>query len=98
MKEPMGSEEFIAKQKKILAENPECATTHYNLGVSLMQQEKLDEAIEAFKEAIASSARMFEAWVNLGYIYFKRGDLEQVAYANQKAVEVEPRYARGYAN
>jgi len=32
-----------------------------------------------------------------GYIFFKKGDLEQVVFANQKAVEVEPRYGRGYA-
>jgi tetratricopeptide (TPR) repeat protein len=98
MKEPQSFNEFIAEQKRRLADNPECATSSYNLGVTLMQQGKLDEAIDAFREAIQNSARMFEAWVNLGYIFFKKGDLEQVVFANQKAVEVEPRYARGYAN
>ena len=88
MKEPQGSEEFIAEQKRILAEDPECANSHYNLGVAYMEQGKLDEAIEAFNEAIANSGRMFEGWVNLGYIYFKQGDLEKVAYANKNAVEI----------
>ena len=73
MKEPQCSEEFIAEQKKILAGNPECASSSYNLGVALMQQGKLEEAIEAFREAIANSGRMFEGYVNLGYIYFKKG-------------------------
>ena len=45
MKTPQDSEEFIAQQKAILAENPECANSHYNMGVSLMEQEKFDEAI-----------------------------------------------------
>ena len=36
--------------------------------------------------------------MNLGYIYFKKGDLEMVVEANRKAIELEPRYARGYAN
>jgi tetratricopeptide (TPR) repeat protein len=98
MKEPQDSEEFIAQQKAVLAENPECANSHYNLGVALMEQGKLDEAIEAFQEAIANSGRMFEAWVNLGYIYFEKGELDQVVMANLKAIEIEPRYARGYAN
>ena len=84
MKEPQDSEEFIAQQKAILAENPECSNSHYNLGVTLMQQGKLDEAIDAFNEAIASSGRMFEAQVNLGYIYFKKGDLEKVVEVNLK--------------
>ena len=65
MKEPQGSEEFIAEQKRILVENPECASSQYNLGVALMQQEKLDEAIEAFNEAIANSGRMFEPGIHL---------------------------------
>ena len=98
MKEPQSSEAFIAEQKRILAENPECATSSYNMGVALMQQGKLDEAIEAFNEAIANSGRMFEGYVNLGYIYFKKGDLEKVVEVNKKAIEIEPRYARGYAN
>ncbi len=95
---PQGSEEFIAEQKKILKENPECATTSYNLGVGFLKQGKLDEAIDAFYDAIDTSGRMFEAYVNLGYIFFKKGDLERVAECNKRAVEIEPRYARGYAN
>ena len=95
---PQGSEAFIAEQRKILSENSECANSSYNLGVALMQKGKLDEAIDAFNDAIANSGRMFEGHVNLGYIYFKKGDLERVVAANQRAVEIEPRYARGYAN
>ena len=64
----------------------------------MMEKGNLDEAIAYFEEAIANSGRMFEAWVNLGYIYFKKGDLEKVLETNQKAIEIEPRYARGYAN
>ena len=98
MKTPQGSEEFIAEQKMTRDEDTECANSQYNLGVSLMEQGRLDEAIEAFKDAIENSGRMFEGYVNLGYIYFKQGDLEMVVDANQKAVQIEPRYARGYAN
>ena len=45
MKEPQDSEEWIAQQRQALAENPECATTSYNLGVTLMKEEKFEEAI-----------------------------------------------------
>ena len=67
MKTPQGSEEFIAEQKEILKQDEfECANTQYNRGVELMQQGKFDEAIGAFNDAIANSARMFEGYVNLG--------------------------------
>ncbi len=98
MKTPQDSESFIFEQKQLRDEDTECASNQYNLGVSLMQQGKLDEAIEAFKDAIENSGRMFEAYVNLGYIYFKKGDLDLVVDVNQKAIQIEPRYARGYAN
>jgi len=87
MKTPQDSEEFIAQQKEILAQNPECASTSYNLGVALIEQGRLDEAIEAFNDAIDNSSRMFEAYVNLGYIHFKKGDLDQVIETNKKAIE-----------
>jgi len=64
-KKPQGAEQFIAEQKEILAGNSECASASYNLGVALMQEEKLDEAIDAFYDAIDNSGRMFEGWVNL---------------------------------
>ncbi|WP_334110696.1 tetratricopeptide repeat protein, partial [Thermodesulfitimonas autotrophica] len=95
---PKDAETFIEEQKKLLRENPECSTALYNLGVKAMEEGRLDEAADYFEEAIESGGRMFEAFVNLGYIYFKWGDLERVALANQRAFEIEPRYARGYAN
>ncbi|OQY45065.1 MAG: tetratricopeptide repeat protein, partial [Desulfobacteraceae bacterium 4572_87] len=95
MKTPQGSEEFIHHHKQIRDEDTECANTQYNLGVSLMEEGKLDEAIGAFNDAVANSFRMFEGYVNLGYIYFKKGELDMVVEVNQKAVQMEPRYARG---
>jgi len=97
-KEPMTVEEFVYRAKMMIAENPECANAHYNLGVMLMRQGKWDEAIEEFEEAILNSGRMFEGYVNLGYIYLMKGELENVVKANLRAIEIEPRYARGYAN
>ena len=95
MKTPQGSEEFIFQQKQIRDEDTECANTQYNLGVSLMEEGKLDEAIGAFNDAVANSFRMFEGYVNLGYIYFKKGDLDMVIEVNKRAIAMEPRYARG---
>ena len=59
MKEPQCSDEFISQQKAILAENPDCANSQYNLGVAALERGQLDEAIPFFEEAIANSGRMF---------------------------------------
>lgn len=48
MKQPMDSDLWISEQKKRLAANPDCSTASYNLGVSLLEQGKLAEAVEAF--------------------------------------------------
>ena len=47
MKEPQSSEEFIAEQKRILAENPDCSNSQYNLGVAMMQKGKLEKQMKA---------------------------------------------------
>ena len=54
MKEPQSSENFIAEQKMILAENPDCSNSQYNLGVVMMQQGKLEEAIVYFEDVLDS--------------------------------------------
>ncbi|CAD7782746.1 MAG: hypothetical protein KIIPBIDF_01772 [Candidatus Methanoperedenaceae archaeon GB50] len=72
MKEPKDIETFVSEQKQMLEENPECASAQYNLGIALLQEGKLDEARIAFEQSIVDGSRMFEAFVNLGYIYFKK--------------------------
>ena len=71
MKEPQGSAEFIAEQKRRLADNPECATSSYNLGVTLMQQGKLDEAADCFRNALRAERRHGEVYSILSE-YFRQ--------------------------
>ena len=87
MREPQDGDDFIAEKRRLLQDNPECATTSYNLGVELLEQGRLDEAADAFRDATENSGRMFEAWVNLGYIYFTKGDLEGVS-GNTNAMKI----------
>jgi len=79
-----------------LADNPECATSSYNLGSPSCSKGIWTRPL-TLQRGDPEQRRMFEAWVNLGYISSKRGS-RTGRFCQQKAVEVEPRYARGYAN
>ena len=76
MAQAKNAEEFIAKQRAAIASNPECGTSHYNLGIALMGQKKYDEDEREFYEAIECSPSLAEAYVQLGGICLQRGDLD----------------------
>ena len=76
MVQAKNAEEFIAKQRAAIGANPECGTSHYNLGVALVGQKKYDEAEKEFAEASYCSPSLAEAYVQLGGICLQRGDLE----------------------
>jgi hypothetical protein len=40
MEKAPNAEAFIAQQKSFISSNPDCGTSHYNLGVALLGQEK----------------------------------------------------------
>ena len=63
MREEISTEAYVAELRKRLAENPGCALTHYNLGIALVKQHRWDEAITEFKEAIAESSHLAEAYI-----------------------------------
>ena len=47
------ADEFISQQRAAIASNPDCGTSHYNLGVALMGKKQYDEAEKEFLEAIS---------------------------------------------
>ena len=92
------SEEYIAQQRSFIAQNEECGTSHYNLAVALMGQQKYDEAENELHEALDCSANMAEAYVLLGGIALQRDDLEGCLKYNKMAVKARPGFSEGYGN
>ncbi len=92
------AEEFIAQQRAGLASNPDCGTSHYNLGVALMGQGKFEEAEKALYDAIENSPGLAEAYVQLGGIRLRAGDAEGCLQFNQRAVKAKPGFSEGWAN
>ena len=98
MQKPKNVEEYIAQQRAALASNPECGTTHYNLAVALLGQQKYDEAQKELLAAIECSPTLAEAYVQLGGICLQRGDMDGCLAYNQRAVKVWAGFAEGYGN
>jgi tetratricopeptide (TPR) repeat protein len=92
------ADEFIARQRQAIAQNPECGTSHYNLAIALMGQKKYDEAEKHLHEAIECSPSLAEALVALGGICLQRGDLEGCLNYNRSAVKIRPGFSEGWGN
>ncbi|MFZ1984661.1 MAG: tetratricopeptide repeat protein [Desulfatitalea sp.] len=91
-------DEYIEQQRRALSGNPECGTTHYNLGVALMGKRQDTEAEHAFLAAIDCSPTLAEAYVQLGALCLKRGDLDGCLDWNKRAVKARPGFSEGYGN
>jgi tetratricopeptide (TPR) repeat protein len=95
---PKNVDEFVAQQRGAIASNPECGTSHYNLAVGLLGKKQYAEAEQALFKAIECSPSLAEAYVLLGGIRLKDGDLDGCLEFNQKAVKARPGFSEGYGN
>jgi tetratricopeptide (TPR) repeat protein len=76
--------------KDTLTKDPACWMAHYNLGKVFLEQEKLDEAMEQFDQALASNPRLVEAhciWVEA---CIKQGDLKAAQDHLELARDLNP--------
>jgi len=98
MEKAKNVDEYIAMQRQALAGNPECGTTHYNLGVALLGKRQDGEAERCFMQAIECSPSLAEAYVQLGGLCLKRGDMDGCLDWNKRAVKARPGFSEGYGN
>lgn len=89
---------YIAEQKHKLQDNPQCANTHYNIGMGYLTKRMFKEAEEAFLKAVDCSAKLVEAYVQLGGIAMQRGDLDGCLHYNEIAAKTMPLFPVPYAN
>jgi tetratricopeptide (TPR) repeat protein len=87
-------EEAIAECKNAIATDPDFGNPYNDIGSYLIQLGKWDEAIPWLEQAI--TAKRYEPrhfpHVNLGRVYWAKGDLLRAAREFGKALELEPRY------
>ena len=68
------------------------------MGVTLKEQGKLEEAIEAYNKALAIKPDYAEAYNNMGIALQEQGKLEEAIEAYNKALAIKPDYAEAYYN
>jgi tetratricopeptide (TPR) repeat protein len=91
-------DEYIARQRAALAENPDCGTSHYNLAVALLGKKAYEEAEKELSVAIECSPSLAEAYVQLGGICLMNGDLDGCLSYNQQATHARAGFSEGYGN
>jgi Tfp pilus assembly protein PilF len=78
------------KLKKAVQLNPELKRGWNNLGITLAQQGKIPESIEAFKHAVSPAA----AQSNVGIILARRGNYDQAREHLNEALKLDPNLAQ----
>ncbi|MDC1249581.1 tetratricopeptide repeat protein, partial [Planktomarina sp.] len=81
-----------------LAIKPDYAEAFNNIGNTLKQQDKLEEAIEAHNKALAIKPEYAEAYSNIGVALKDQGKLEEAIEAYNKALAIKPDYAGAHYN
>ncbi|MFC2002728.1 tetratricopeptide repeat protein, partial [Chloroflexota bacterium] len=66
------------------------ADEHYNAGVELQEQERLEEAIGEYGEAIRLNPQLTEAYNNRGNAYADLGQFERAIQDYGEAIRLNP--------
>src|SRR5438128_1576115 len=95
-------DEAIAKYSRVLEVAPELASAYVNLGAVLFETGRYDEALKAYKVALAPLEKSFpktdkpdplnaQAYANLGGIYLKQGQWQPALDAYTKSQRLDPK-------
>lgn len=66
------------------------AVQRNNLGASLLQQGKMDEAIAEFQKAVDLDPKYAAAHLNLAYAYDRQGQVDMAIARYQKVIDLQP--------
>ena len=69
------------------------AFSHYNLGITLFQKGRLDEAISAYRRALVIKPRYAKVHFSLGYAYVNKGMLDEAISEFKRAIAINSRNA-----
>ena len=77
---------------------PDYADGHYNLGVILEAQGRLDRAVERYRRAVQSKPSYAQAYNNLGNVLLSQGKQEEALRQYLLALRARPDFAEAHNN
>ena len=76
--------------RAVVARHPEIADDHYNLGTSLLNQDRHEEAASCFRQAIRIQPDYSEAYCNLGSVLDSLHRMDEAVSCYREAIRHEP--------
>ncbi len=90
-------EEAVENYDKALALDPNCASAHFNLAVSLLRRDELDESAAHYKEALRVKPNA-ATHNGLGFVLSRQGKLDDAVVQFREAIRTDPSYMASYNN
>ncbi len=87
------AEAYLNRALKI---NPHRPMTHYNLGLALQGQKKMEAAMRCYTKVITTDPDFAVAYVNLGGIYVQTGMLDNAISELRRALAIDPDMVLGH--
>lgn len=84
--------------KSTLAKNPESWLAHNNLGLELVRQGKMDEAIKHYRKALQINPDYEEVHSNLGEVLIQQGQTGEAIVEFHKALQINPSFLEARNN
>ncbi|MGC8657712.1 MAG: tetratricopeptide repeat protein, partial [Desulfomonilaceae bacterium] len=81
----VGDSDTIEDIERKLAQDPESASLHYNLGLALARAKQWEKAILAFRKAMKLRPGLLEARVNIAGVLLQQGDYDGCIEESLKA-------------
>jgi len=90
------TEEAMKYLNMAIEQDPNNATYHFAQGTLYEKMENVDKAIQAYKTAIENDEKFFNAYYNLGALYYNEG-VKQIEVANSIPTSETDRYTEALA-